>query len=158
MTDDYASLRPINPGETVADHEARAALAGLRAAALTKAQWTHGAHLVSAVALLDDVGRAAAEAEMPGLIRRLNESMGGVNSDTEGYHHTITVFYLRALEAFLAPHGGASLGEKCEAALAAPIADRAYPLQFYDKAALFSVAARRDYLPPVAPPYDDKRA
>ena len=27
MTDDYASLRPINPGERVADHEARAALA-----------------------------------------------------------------------------------------------------------------------------------
>ena len=33
---------------------------------------------------------------MPGLIRACNESLDGVNSDTEGYHETITQASLRA--------------------------------------------------------------
>ena len=39
------------------------------------------------------------ERDLPGLIRRYNESVGGVNSDTEGYHETITQVFIRTSRA-----------------------------------------------------------
>src|ERR1044072_6725295 len=38
---------------------------------------------------------------LPPLIRRYNESVGGVNSDTEGYHETITQVFLHGVRLFL---------------------------------------------------------
>ena len=34
------------------------------------------------------------DTELPGMIRRFNESVGGVNDDSQGYHDTITKAYL----------------------------------------------------------------
>ena len=39
---------------------------------------------------------------LPGIIRGFNESVGGVNSDSEGYHETITRVFLRGVRLFLA--------------------------------------------------------
>ena len=39
------------------------------------------------------------ERDLPDLIRRYNESVGGVNSDTEGYHETITQVFIRTSAA-----------------------------------------------------------
>ena len=39
---------------------------------------------------------------LPGIIRSYNESVGGVNSDSEGYHETITRVFLRGVRLFLA--------------------------------------------------------
>ena len=39
--------------------------------------------------------------ELPDIIRRFNESVGGVNSDTEGYHETITRSFLHGVRLFL---------------------------------------------------------
>jgi hypothetical protein len=69
---------------------------GLMACSLTKEEWTHAAHFAAALWLMryrTDLEPAAA---MPGLIRAFNESLGGVNSDTAGYHETITLASLRA--------------------------------------------------------------
>ena len=44
------------------------------------------------------------------LIRRYNESVGGVNSDTEGYHETITQVFIRTLRLSLAWTEGQGLG------------------------------------------------
>ena len=41
------------------------------------------------------------DAELPDLIRRYNESVGGVNSDSEGYHETITRVFLHGVRLFL---------------------------------------------------------
>ena len=41
------------------------------------------------------------DAELPGIIRRFNESVGGVNSDTQGYHETITRTYVAGVRLFL---------------------------------------------------------
>ena len=77
---------------------------GLLARTLPREEWTHEAHLAATTYLLlkrpdVDLGKA-----LPGIIRAYNESVGGVNSDTEGYHDTITRAYLRGIRLFL---GGA---------------------------------------------------
>ena len=85
---------------------------------------------------------------MPGAIRRYNEATGVPNTDDDGYHHTITICYLRAINQLLAGRWDDPLGALASDVLAAPLADRAYLMQFYSKERLFSVAARRGLVAP----------
>ena len=39
---------------------------------------------------------------MPGIIRTYNEAVGTANTDTAGYHETLTQLYIRGVRAFLA--------------------------------------------------------
>ena len=74
----------------------------------------------------DDLSAAAParhrprHASCPGIIRRYNESVGGVNSDTEGYHETITRVFLHGVRLFLSgsrPGGAAArAGQRAPAA------------------------------------------
>ena len=57
---------------------------GLLARALSREEWTHEAHLAATTYLSLKHPEIDLNAELPGLIRRFNESVGGVNSDTEG--------------------------------------------------------------------------
>ena len=128
---------------------------GLRAQTLPKKEWTHTAHLTAAAALLDKLGLAGAEAEMPNLIRAYNETTAVQNTDSEGYHHTITLFFLRRIERFLASRLDEPLSQRVTRLLASPLAERSYPLAYYNRDRLFSVAARRDWVPPDLKAIDD---
>src|SRR6476661_10670810 len=75
---------------------------GLLARTLPRAEWTHEAHLATTTYLLLRRPDIDVDRELPGLIRRYNESVGGVNSDTEGYHETITRVFLAGVRLFLA--------------------------------------------------------
>lgn len=59
-------------------------------------EWTHAAHFAVALYLIAMREDLDAERDMPGLIRALNEAHGVPNSDTSGYHHTITLASLGA--------------------------------------------------------------
>jgi len=61
----------------------------------------HGAHLCASVAIVSERGLARAETEMPDIIRSYNLACGVTNSDTEGYHQTLTLFYLRETARYL---------------------------------------------------------
>ena len=63
---------------------------GLLARTLPRADWTHEAHLAATTYLLTRRPDIDLDNELPGIIRRYNESVGGVNNDTQGYHETIT--------------------------------------------------------------------
>lgn len=144
---------PLQPGNIVADAHAARIINGLRDRTLPKLEWTHGAHLVAAVMLLDEAGYGGALAAMPDMIRRYNEATGVNNTDSEGYHHTITVFYLCIIDNFCSAQNDAPAHERASKLLASPLADRAYPLEFYSKELLFSVDARRRYVPPDLKPF-----
>ena len=146
MTDDVR--KPIRAGDIVDDAGARRILGGVAARTLPRPEWTHQAHLVFATALLADRGLAIAERDAPGLIRAYNESVGGVNDDTQGYHHTITLLFLRHISAFLAPFADESVGRRATRLLASPLAATDYPLAFYSRERLFSVEARRGWVEP----------
>src|SRR5436190_21686794 len=74
---------------------------GLLARTLPRSEWTHEAHLAATTYLLTRRPDVNIDEELPGIIRRYNESVGGVNSDSEGYHETITRVFLRGVRLFL---------------------------------------------------------
>ncbi|HVH48870.1 MAG TPA: hypothetical protein VM760_03185, partial [Sphingomicrobium sp.] len=74
---------------------------GLLARTLPREEWTHEAHLAATIYLLTRRPDIALDTELPGIIRRYNESVGGVNSDSEGYHETITRSFLHGARLFL---------------------------------------------------------
>jgi len=122
---------------------------GLLARDLPRAEWTHEAHLATTTYLLLRHPEIDLDRELPGLIRRYNESVGGVNSDTEGYHDTITRVFLNGVRRFLgdADHGE-PLHELVNELLLSPVGRRDWPLRFYSRDRLFSVEARRQFVTP----------
>ena len=122
---------------------------GLVARTLPREEWTHEAHLAATTYLLLRRPDIDLDAELPGLIRRYNESVGGVNSDSEGYHETITRVFLHGVRLFLSGSDvAAPLYALINELLLSPIGRRDWPLGFYSPARLFSVEARRAFIPP----------
>ena len=122
---------------------------GLLARTLPKAEWTHEAHLAACLWLLVERPDIDAARDLRGIISRYNESVGGVNDATQGYHHTITLTYLAAVRGFLARTDPAlPLVTKVNALLAAPEGRRDWPLARYTPERLFSVEARLGFVPP----------
>src|SRR3954451_2562268 len=122
---------------------------GLLACTLPRAEWTHEAHLAATTYLLTQRPDIDIDKELPGIIRRYNESVGGVNSDTEGYHETITRTFLHGVRLFLSePDLNAPLHELVNELLLSPMGRRDWPFRFYSRERLFSVEARRNAVPP----------
>ena len=120
---------------------------GLIACTLTRAEWTHEAHLAACLYVVAERPDLVAERALPALIRRFNESVGGVNSDTQGYHETITQTFIRGVRSFLARTDPAlPLCAKVNALLRAEEGRRDWPLRFYSPERLFSKAARLGWL------------
>ena len=72
---------------------------GLLDRSLPKAEWTHAGHFAAAFWVLRRPNMDAAR-DLPGLIRAYNEATGVHNTDTTGYHETITLASLRAAGAW----------------------------------------------------------
>jgi hypothetical protein len=122
---------------------------GLLARTLPRADWTHEAHLGATIYLLTRRPDIDLDRQLPAIIRSYNESVGGVNSDTQGYHETITRSFLHGARLFLAEADfGSPLHELVNGLLRSPMGRRDWPLRFYSRDRLFSVAARRDFVPP----------
>jgi hypothetical protein len=122
---------------------------GLLACTLPKSDWTHEAHLGATTWLVDRRPDIAVDRELPGIIRRFNESVGGVNDETQGYHETITRCFLAGVRLHLAGIvADLPLVEKVNRLLAAPQGRRDWPLNFYSRARLFSAEARLAWIEP----------
>ena len=122
---------------------------GLVARTLPRADWTHEAHLAATTYLLTRRPDIDLDMQLPGIIRRYNDSVGGVNDDTQGYHETITRLFLHGVRLFLAGSDADSLlHETVNELLFSPMSRRDWPLSFYSAERLFSVEARRHFVPP----------
>lgn len=122
---------------------------GLIARTLPREEWTHEAHLAATAYLLTRRPDIAIDRELPDIIRRFNESVGGVNDDTQGYHETITRVFLHGVRLFLREADLADpLHELVDELLLSPMGRRDWPLRFYSAERLFSVDARRHFVPP----------
>ncbi len=122
---------------------------GLLACTLPRPDWTHEAHLAATTYLLVRRADIDLDIELPGIIRRYNESVGGVNDETQGYHETITRLFLHGVRLFLAEQdGGDPLHQLVNGLLRSPMGRRDWPLRFYSAERLFSVEARRQFIAP----------
>jgi len=115
---------------------------------LPKSEWTHEAHLSTCAWLILERGDIAPERDLPDLIRRYNESVGGVNDETQGYHETITQVFIRAVRGRFAATEGQGLCAQVNALLLAPEGRRDWPLRFYSRELLFSPEARLGWVEP----------
>lgn len=122
---------------------------GLLARKLPRAEWTHEAHLAATLWLIRDRPDVDVDARIAGIIAWYNESVGGVNDDSQGYHDTITHVFVAGIRLHLAGRDkGEPLVDAVNALLASPMGMRDWPLRFYSRERLFSVAARRKFLTP----------
>ena len=122
---------------------------GLLACTLPREAWTHEAHLGATTYLVLRRPDINLDAELPGIIRHFNESVGGINSETEGYHETITRAFLRGVRLFLEEADpDEPLHELINELLLSPMGRRDWPMRFYSPGRLFSVEARRAFVRP----------
>ena len=140
---------PIHTPRLFADDSAvRYVGEGLLACALPKAEWTHEAHLAACLWLIVERADIAPESDLPGIIRRYNASVGGVNDDTQGYHETLTQLYVAGVRLFLRDEPAGALVQRVNRLLLSPLGERGWPLTLYSRELLFSVAARRSFIAP----------
>ena len=121
---------------------------GLLARTLPRGEWTHEAHLAACAWLLIERPGIVPERDLPAIISRYNESVGGVNDATQGYHETITQVAIRGVRGALARSEGGGLANRVNALLEAPEGRRDWVLRFYSRARLFSVPARLGWVEP----------
>lgn len=130
------------------DSDIRAIGEGLLACTLPREAWTHEAHLGACLWLLSERPDIDVDAEIGTIIRRFNESVGGVNDDTQGYHDSITRAYVAGVRSFLSETDETELTARVNAMLLSDVGRRDWPLRFYSRELLFSVAARREFVEP----------
>lgn len=116
-------------------------------AAVPPAEFTHAAHLVVGLWHVHRFGEEGLPRLRAG-IRRLNAAHGTPDTDSRGYHETITRAYITLLTQFLAERRNERLAAAAQSLLASPLAARDALLAYYSRDVLWSVAARRDWLEP----------
>ena len=117
---------------------------GIADTTLPRAEWSHAAHFAAALWML----RAGTIDALPGTIRRYNVACGTANTDTTGYHETITRASIRATHAFLAEGVDAPLWQTANALMASPLGRSDWLLAYWRRERLFSVEARRTWVEP----------
>jgi hypothetical protein len=130
------------------DAEIAAIGRGVLELSLPKPRWTHAAHFATALWLISCRPDLQASSAMPAMIRAYNEATGVANTDTEGYHETITQASLRAARGLLLQNPARSLFETCNALMASPLGKSDWLLCYWSRALLFSVKARRAWVEP----------
>jgi hypothetical protein len=120
---------------------------GLIDRSLPKSSWTHAAHFATALWLLKHRGPCAV-GEMPALIWSYNEAKGVANTDTSGYHETITIASLRAAHTWLVERPESALHVVLDQLLASALGHSAWLLTYWSKPVLFSATARKTWLEP----------
>jgi hypothetical protein len=121
---------------------------GLLDRTLPKTAWTHAAHFAATLWLLQCRPEVEISREMPGIIRGYNEATGGANTETSGYHETITQASIRAARAFLALTSPLPLFVTCNALMQSRLGSPEWLMEYWTRTRLFSVEARREWLEP----------
>ena len=137
------SFRPFG-----SDEEVEFIAAGLLTRTLPKSAWTHAAHFAATLWLLKYHREFDLSRDMPATIRAYNEAAGGRNTDTEGYHETITQASIAAAREFLNARAEEPVFETCNALMASDLGDPDWLLRYWSRERLFSAEARRSWVEP----------
>jgi hypothetical protein len=117
--------------------------------------WTHFAHLRVGLWHLLRYPPPEALNLLRERIRRYNESLGGINSDTRGYHETITAFYVWAIDRFLSSANRSQPIDELASQLIRDHGDKELPLRYWSKDRLMSTPARLAWVEPDLQPLEN---
>jgi hypothetical protein len=115
---------------------------------LPKAEWTHGAHIRVGLWHLLKHGEEPSLGLLREGIKKYNLSVGGENTDTGGYHETITRFYVWLIARFLENEDRTLPIDELAHLLLARYGAKDVPLRYFSKERLMSVEARRAWIEP----------
>jgi hypothetical protein len=115
---------------------------------ITKAEWTHAAHLVIGLYYCNTHPFAVAKNIMRDGICWLNDTHGVPNTDDSGYHETLTVFWLKRIWNFIDERPATTSLVDLANQLLDSFKDPKLPLRYYSRGLLFSTTARHDYVLP----------
>lgn len=122
--------------------------AAFLARTLPKPEWTHHAHLRVGLWHLITYPADEAMSRLRDGIRGYNDATGVANTETSGYHETLTRFYVLVIDAFLTEAGRSRPPDALAEDLIRLYGDRQLPLRFYSKERLMSPQARRGWVDP----------
>lgn len=128
------SMNSVVAADAIAD--------AMTACRLPKSEWTHEAHVMAGLSLVLRTGASRALATLREAIPRYNISTNTPNTDTGGYHDTLTVYYVWAIDELLRD------GISPENVVSQPLVSRTAALDFWERDELFSVEARRHWVAP----------
>jgi hypothetical protein len=127
----------------------RSVAQGLLDTSWPEADWKHREHCVATLGLIWFYPEMDLDRELPGIIQRYNLAHGGQNTDTAGYHHTMTLLYLNAIRHFVSTlPRGTSPGDAACVLLQSPMGKKDYPLRYYSRELIMSKEARRGWVEP----------
>ncbi|QQN74368.1 hypothetical protein [Croceicoccus sp. YJ47] len=116
---------------------------------LPKSEWTHAGHFAAALWLCRHRRDLTEADEIRMLISRYNEATNTANTDTGGYHHTVTLASMRGAGDFLASYPeDVPLSDVHYALMASRYGDPDWLLKYWSREVLFSVSARRGWVDP----------
>jgi hypothetical protein len=115
---------------------------------LPKTEWTHQAHMRVGLWHVARFGSIEALARLRTGIRALNDSHGTANTDSGGYHETITAFYVLIMDRFFAAADRSRSLDDLTAEFIAAYPTSDLPLRYFSRERLFSVQARRHWVDP----------
>lgn len=129
---------------------------------LTKAEWTHDAHLTVGLYYCSRNSFGVAKNLMGDGIYWLNDKHGTPNTENSGYHETLTVFWLRKIADFISANRHVTDLAESANQLLAQVSDRDLPLREYSRERLYSAEARLSYVEPdivaILPTIEDRGA
>lgn len=115
---------------------------------LPRSEWTHQAHLTVALWYLFYYSDIAAIHCIRTGIQRYNAAAGIANTETGGYHETITLFWIRIVSRFLDAEGASLAMVDLANKLIEIYGNKHLPLQYYSRDRLMSSEARQNWLEP----------
>ena len=115
---------------------------------LPKEKWTHEAHLRVGLWYLLHYSPAEAMCRLRAGICQYNIACGVANTETSGYHETITKFYVTIISYFLQRQNANLPIEELAAKLLESYGDRNLLLSYYSQARLMSPEARYRWVEP----------
>jgi hypothetical protein len=150
-----ATAAPPADRPFASDEELEALVSGFEDGSLPKPRWTHRAHLAVGLVYCDRMPAPVALALLRERIRRYNVASGRENTNTTGYHETITRFYVYIVRRFIAEtrEDEGTLAERANR-LFQRYGGRDLPRRYYSEARLFSMEARASWVEPDLRPLD----
>lgn len=116
---------------------------------LPKNEWTHAGHFAVALWLTRHCPYLTRPDEVRTIITRYNDATHTANTDTSGYHHTITLASMRATRDYLTGFpSDTTLYTVLHSLLASEFGHPDWLRAYWERATLFSVTARRKWVEP----------